>query len=244
MPSQKRCTLTHIHDVLAKRKKVLILSNVCAKTVPEYPEFAVKECYEMITTSCPDVLDYLPNLTGKEKRLPERWFFWRIVYTLHHDKVEEYIAQVDTKRKQMPNLQDKKFDMVISDEYIDEFLKYDYKSSKKGRGFSSILINKKKQNAEESKDQIPQASQNTHAGQQIDSSTNGILVAPPGVQNVKLWYDKLNPAQKQAYQRGIEIERQSQLSHYSRQNTLNEQALELMSQKVEEEEFSDCEVVS
>ena len=43
----------------------------------------------------------------------------------------------------------------MSDEYIDEFLKYDYKSSKKGRGFSSILINKKKQNAEESKDQIP-----------------------------------------------------------------------------------------
>ena len=30
--------------------------------------------------------------------------------------------------------------LVINDEYMEELLKYDFKSSKKGRGMSSILI--------------------------------------------------------------------------------------------------------
>ena len=32
--------------------------------------------------------------------------------------------------------------MVIKEEFIDELLKYDYQSKKKGRGVSSILISK------------------------------------------------------------------------------------------------------
>ena len=32
--------------------------------------------------------------------------------------------------------------MCIKEEFIDELLKYDYKSKKKGRGISSLLISK------------------------------------------------------------------------------------------------------
>ena len=143
MPSLKRCTLTHIHDILAKRKKVLLLKDCCFKKVPSWPELSVKACYTTVTTSTPEMLDYLPTLTGKDQRLPERDFFWTVMYSVIHDQVEQYIAHVDAERKQKPNLQDKKVNMVVSEEYMNELLKFDFQSTKKGRGISSILIQKK-----------------------------------------------------------------------------------------------------
>ena len=40
------------------------------------------------------------------------------------------------------NLQDQQFQVNIKEEFIDELLKYDYQSKKKGRGISSILMSK------------------------------------------------------------------------------------------------------
>ena len=39
--------------------------------------------------------------------------------------------------------------MVVSEEYMDELLKYDFASKKTGRGLSSILINKKPRKTQE-----------------------------------------------------------------------------------------------
>ena len=50
---------------------------------------------------------------------------------------------VEKERRQKPNLQDKKMNMVVSNEYMDELLKYDFTSTKKGRGLSSILLHKR-----------------------------------------------------------------------------------------------------
>ena len=80
-----------------------------------------------MTTSTPKILDYLPSLsTGKDPKLPERDFFWTVMYTVIHDQVEQYIAHVDSERKQKPNLQDMKMNMVVSEEYMNELLKYDF----------------------------------------------------------------------------------------------------------------------
>ena len=140
MPSKKKCTLRHIQDVLCKRKKVLLSSQCCHKKVPKWPELSVKECYDKITTGCPQVLEYLPTPTGKVPQLPEREFFWTVVYTVCHDAVKDYIEIVDAERRKKPNLQDKKTKMLVSEEYMDELLKYDFQSTKKGRAMSSILI--------------------------------------------------------------------------------------------------------
>jgi hypothetical protein len=66
------------------------------------------------------------------------------MYTVIHDQVEEFIKMTEEQRRQQPNLQDRKVDMVVSEEYMNELLKYDFVSTKKGRGVSSILINRKK----------------------------------------------------------------------------------------------------
>lgn len=63
-----------------------------AKKVPAWPELSVKQCYGIVTNNCPEALDYLPDPHGKEhEKLPERDFFWMVVYSLFPDSVEQYI---------------------------------------------------------------------------------------------------------------------------------------------------------
>ena len=104
MPNLKRCTLSHIQEILSKKKKVLLLKECCFKKVPSWPELSVKQCYDTVVRNCPDILLYLPTPTGKEVRLPEREFFWTVVYSLYHDATEEYIMTVEKQRRQKPNL--------------------------------------------------------------------------------------------------------------------------------------------
>ena len=66
MPTLKNCRLQHIQDILAKRKKVLLLKDVSAKRTPSWPELSVKNCYHTVITNCPHVKEYLPTLSGKE----------------------------------------------------------------------------------------------------------------------------------------------------------------------------------
>ena len=82
MPSLKNCRLKHIQDILYGRKKFLYLKNVTAKKMPSWPELAVKNCYGLIMENCPQARLYLPDPHGKEMKLPEREFFWQVVYTL------------------------------------------------------------------------------------------------------------------------------------------------------------------
>ena len=86
------------------RKKVLLQKNVPAKKIPGWPELSVKNCYGLITQNCPEALDYLPTPSGKEQKLPEREFFWMIVYSLFPDLVQQYILQVEKEQEKNPNL--------------------------------------------------------------------------------------------------------------------------------------------
>ena len=95
MPTLKNCRLAHIQDILSKRKKVLLLKDVSAKKVPSWPELSVKQCYHLVIKNCPEVVAYMPSPSGKEMRLPEKDFFWSVMFTLCNDDVENFIMQVE-----------------------------------------------------------------------------------------------------------------------------------------------------
>ena len=61
-------------------KKVLFAKDVPARVVPHFPELATKICYPKAIEALPELKDYLPDPWGKENRLPEREFFWRVMY--------------------------------------------------------------------------------------------------------------------------------------------------------------------
>ena len=65
-----------------------------------WPELAVKNIYP-VAIRLPNVADYLPDKTGSEEheRLPERDFFWKIMFALHPDQVEQWIMQAAEARK-------------------------------------------------------------------------------------------------------------------------------------------------
>ena len=72
------------------------------------------------------VLEYLPDPHGKEQKLPERDFFWTVMWTLIPNDVEAFILQVEKDRRPKENLQDKKWNMAVNENYLNELLKYDF----------------------------------------------------------------------------------------------------------------------
>ena len=87
---------------------------------------SVKNCYQQVVSNCPKVLEYLPDPHGKEQKLPERDFFWSVMWTLIPNDVEAFILQVEKDRRPKENLQDKKWNMAVNEEYLNELLKYDF----------------------------------------------------------------------------------------------------------------------
>ena len=92
MPSLKNCRLKHCQDIMYGKKKVLLQKDVPAKRIPGWPELSVKNCYGMITQNCPEALEYLPDPHGKEQKLPEREFFWQVMYSQFPQQVEDFIV--------------------------------------------------------------------------------------------------------------------------------------------------------
>ena len=82
MPPLKQCSLKFIHDILYERKKRLNQKDVPNRKIPNWPELGVKNCWNMITENCPEVLEYLPDPHGKNEVLPPREYFWQVVYAL------------------------------------------------------------------------------------------------------------------------------------------------------------------
>ena len=57
----------------------------------------------------------MPNPHGSEQRLPERNFFWTVMFTLIPDDVEAFILQTEKDRRPKENLQDRKWNMAVDE---------------------------------------------------------------------------------------------------------------------------------
>ena len=80
-----------LEEILTGKKKVLLAKDVPSRVVPHFPELSVKECYHKAIEQLPGLEDYLPDPWGKDKRLPEREFFWRVMYALYPGETDKYI---------------------------------------------------------------------------------------------------------------------------------------------------------
>ena len=78
------------------------------------------------------VAEYLPDPTGKdEQRLPEKDFFFKVLYSLHPKQVEEWIKLASKERQTKgQNLQEQQWTLQVSQEWIDQLLLHDFESSK------------------------------------------------------------------------------------------------------------------
>ena len=127
MPKASKCKLVFLQAILYGQKKVLKQKEVPAKSIPHWPGINVKNVYPQVY-EWPNVQDYLPNY---DNSFPERDFFFKVLYTLHPDRVEEMIEQAGERRnKGQKNLQDRQWSVMMSPEWINELLKHDFVSGK------------------------------------------------------------------------------------------------------------------
>ena len=106
------------------------------------PELNVNKCYYTIIEQCPQVLDYLPDPFGKKQQLPDNEFFWKILYSLCKDSVLNFVEQVYEQRRQKNDHLNKVKKLAIDEEFVNELLKYDFQSSKKGKRPGTLLLEK------------------------------------------------------------------------------------------------------
>ena len=59
MPDRRRCSLTHIRDILSGHKKYFHIFEIKSISVPKYQEFAVNPIYDMIKEN-EKVMEYVP----------------------------------------------------------------------------------------------------------------------------------------------------------------------------------------
>jgi hypothetical protein len=113
---------------MCSKKKVLRQKDVPARKIPQWPQLAVKLIYPQAAKMVPDILDYLPDLQGKdEDRYPERDFFYRVLNALHPELVDQLITEAAGAR--MPkaqNLQEEQWRVSITPEWMDRLLMYDF----------------------------------------------------------------------------------------------------------------------
>ena len=92
LPSLKATRLQFLQDILSHRKKAMLQKEVPVRKVPHWPQLALKIIYPQIVKMAPDILDFMPELEGKnEDRYPERDFFYRVLNAMHPEIVEELI---------------------------------------------------------------------------------------------------------------------------------------------------------
>ena len=101
MPTLKGTRLQHIQDILCKKKKALLQKNVPAHKVPMWPQLAMNRVFDQIIALHPDLHDYLPEPTSEDEkhRYPEREFFYKVLFKLHPNTVDDLIKQA-AKAKQ------------------------------------------------------------------------------------------------------------------------------------------------
>ena len=133
MPPLKATRLQHIQDVLCGRKKALKQRDVPARYIPRWPELCVKVIYPQLINTHPELKNYLPEVSGPKgsERYPDRDFFYKVLYALYPETVEELVKQAAAHRKpQEKNLQEEQWTLKISPEWMEQLLLHDFTSCK------------------------------------------------------------------------------------------------------------------
>lgn len=122
MPPLQATRLQHIQDVFAGRKKTLKQKDVPARHIPRWPELAVKIIYPQVIDQLKGLRDYLPDIkcSDGQQRFPEREFFYKVLYALYPETVEDLLKQAAAARKgPEKTLQEEAWTMAIKPEWID-----------------------------------------------------------------------------------------------------------------------------
>ena len=122
LPSRKNCSLLFLQQMAEGTKKTIDRSKVPSNSVPQWPELSVKLLSSLVMAD-PVLRDYFPD-KFRSGKLPERNFFWGVVFAIKpafgkaivkeamelRNKPKEGVAEDETKH------------MVIKDSILRQML--------------------------------------------------------------------------------------------------------------------------
>ncbi len=129
LPSIQGTTLSFLKDILKDEKRALRTNEVVHLDIPLYAEISVKNLYEDALAD-PDVSKYLPSKEQMSGKLPERAFFFGVLGTLKRHYLTEIIKEAHEKRFKLPEDNQNKDAILISESWMEELTKHPYYSSK------------------------------------------------------------------------------------------------------------------
>lgn len=133
LPKKELTPMKFLKQIMANKKRVLLQKQYKGRDVPSYPELAIKKIYPLLTNEFPLLKTYLPDPEGKtDKRLPHRDFFFKVCQILHPQRLETLVADALEKRDRtkMEAIHEIKYEFEMSPEWINNMLKYQFKSCK------------------------------------------------------------------------------------------------------------------
>ena len=80
LPSRKSCSLLFLQQIAEGTKKTIERSKVPSNSVPQWPELSVKLLSSLVMAD-PVLRDYFPD-KFRSGKLPERDFFWGVVFAI------------------------------------------------------------------------------------------------------------------------------------------------------------------
>jgi hypothetical protein len=80
LPSRKNCSLLFLQQMAEGSKKTIERSKVPSNSVPQWPELSVKLLSALVMAD-PVLKDYFPD-KYRSGKLPERDFFWGVVFAI------------------------------------------------------------------------------------------------------------------------------------------------------------------
>jgi hypothetical protein len=128
LPSMDGCKISFMKAILCDDKKALKAKDVHPIEIPNYPEISVKSLYDDAMND-PEVAQYLPSKKQVSNKLPERQFFFGVLSSLRHDYVQEVVRDAHERRFKLPEDDQKKQGILISDSWLEELKKHPYFSS-------------------------------------------------------------------------------------------------------------------
>ena len=118
--------MTFLQGVLQNNKKLLKFTVVPNAPTPNYAELSIHKMYDRISGDS-ELLQYLPD--RKEKKFPNKGFFWAILYAVRLDFVNKILKECYDHR--LACQQEKpRDDLIVSTEWVDQLLKFPVMASK------------------------------------------------------------------------------------------------------------------
>ena len=130
MPSIRNCRLRFLQKILSDEKDVLKTHEVKVRNFnPNYAEYAVKNVWHLVRNA-EEIQEYMPLDEMRLGRFPDKQWFWGVCFTLIPAWARSYDKKVKDIRasQNKVNIRDETKLIRVSDKWLDDLRRYDYKS--------------------------------------------------------------------------------------------------------------------